>query len=246
MRLKTSSSSVATLVGLVGTGLIGMFPDAKWIGGCVIVAGILIFLYDLHIDNGQIETGSPKLAGARFVQVWPQILKIAVIGALVIGLGWLLWLSIFRGSILSVVGLDTSPDATGSVVLIEPPRSVLFNPDGSKRIFIPVSPNEIKANFDGRTNVQANALNAPYLGKWTAITGKIGNIYSNSDGATMVDFGSVEAIGSGAMMVQANFESSWHDQLSVLKKGQKISIACKIDDIEELGMALSACELINP
>jgi hypothetical protein len=91
MQLKTTSTAVSALAGGVGGGLIGMFPDQRWIGACVILASAIIFLWDVHFADGKFEHGSPQTVGARLVLMGPQILMTAGLAALLTGGGWFLY-----------------------------------------------------------------------------------------------------------------------------------------------------------
>ena len=57
MRLRTSSGSFSGGLGIVGTGVALMFPDAKWLGALLVIAGTLIFVFDVHFERGKLEIG---------------------------------------------------------------------------------------------------------------------------------------------------------------------------------------------
>jgi hypothetical protein len=88
VRIKTTSTAVSALAGGVGAGLIDMFPHEGWIGACAILASVLIFLFDVHIEGGRIESGSPETVGKRLFLMGPQILIIAGLAALITGASW--------------------------------------------------------------------------------------------------------------------------------------------------------------
>jgi hypothetical protein len=148
----------------------------------------------------------------------------------------------------------SSPDATapssrepssGRPVLLSTPQSLTLNADGSERVFVHVTPDEIKKNYEGHTEDQAKALNAPYLLKWMALSGIVQNSVTNRLG-TLVDFTSAETILSGAYSVQLSFGPEWKDKLNILKVGDVLDVVCRISDTTSIGMALDQCEAFEP
>ena len=132
----------------------------------------------------------------------------------------------------------------GVPILIPAPPSLWLNADGSKRIFVHASPNEIKENFKGHTHDEAKRLIAPYLLKWIALSGIVQDSVTGKDG-TLVDFASTEALFSGSALIQVNFDRSWKEQLSLIKKGDVINVVCRISDITEIAMALDSCQMFE-
>jgi hypothetical protein len=55
MRLSVTSGSFSSAFGLVGAGMLALFPDAHWIGWLLVTAGILVFLFDVRIDHGDVQ-----------------------------------------------------------------------------------------------------------------------------------------------------------------------------------------------
>jgi hypothetical protein len=128
-------------------------------------------------------------------------------------------------------------------VLIEPPKSALKNPDGSQRIFIRVLPHEMSAAFDGRTANQAMTLVAPYLLKWIAISAIVENARTYSDGTTIVHFVSVTNQTTVTLTI-AEFGEKWRDNLSIINKGDRLKVACRISRIEQSMINVDSCEII--
>lgn len=232
MRIRTTSTSVATLAALVGAGLMGMFPSQQWIGGLVVLAGVLIFIWDLHIDHGQFEAGSPKTVGVRLAHAWPQFWKAAVAGAIILGGGWLAWVYF---------------TSSATTIMPTPPEEARNNPDNSERIFVQVSPHDIAQEFQNRTTDQANALVSRYIGKWIAISGSVWDISPDKSGGVEIDLGGPNALAiiMSGVFLQLHFSPEWKDRISVLNKGSKINAVCQIDDIQQIGMALGSCELTS-
>jgi hypothetical protein len=145
-------------------------------------------------------------------------------------------------------GPSSSPlgaPSPGRPVLVKPPQSLALNADGTERIFVHSSPEEIHRNYEGHTEDQAKALNAPYFLKWMAISGIVQNAVTDARGV-FVDFTSTQTILSGAYSVQLNFGPSWKEKLSILKVGDALNAVCRISDIGSIGMALDQCEAFDP
>jgi hypothetical protein len=81
MQVKTTSGSGAAGLGVIGTGLALALPDAKWIGWLLVAMGLLVFLFDIRIERGQIRAG-----GSRLHQFGPWVL---IIGGPLLGAAWL-------------------------------------------------------------------------------------------------------------------------------------------------------------
>jgi hypothetical protein len=74
MHFKTTSGSGAGALGIIGTGLALALPDAKWIGWTLVGVGLLVFVFDVHIERGHIAVGSSVSLRERFQRMWPQYL----------------------------------------------------------------------------------------------------------------------------------------------------------------------------
>src|SRR3979409_226141 len=90
MHIKTTSGSGAGALGVIGTGLALALPDAKGIGWTLVVIGLLVFVFDVHMERGQIAAvGSPATLKQRFKRMWPQYLM------MVCGIGFFVGLVAF-------------------------------------------------------------------------------------------------------------------------------------------------------
>jgi hypothetical protein len=56
MQIKASSGSASGGLSLLGTGIAMLLPDAHWVGWLFILAGFLVFVFDIHIENSHIAT----------------------------------------------------------------------------------------------------------------------------------------------------------------------------------------------
>jgi hypothetical protein len=85
MAIRTESGSTSAAIGLIGAGLIVIFPDQKWIGWALVAGGFLVFLFDIRIDSWRIR------ARGRRLHTWgPWLL---IIGCPVAGAIWLYFAS---------------------------------------------------------------------------------------------------------------------------------------------------------
>jgi len=74
MQVKTTSGSGAAGLGIVGTGLALALPEVKWIGWLLVLAGLLVFAFDVRLERGQVAFGSPQSLWQRLKRMWPQYL----------------------------------------------------------------------------------------------------------------------------------------------------------------------------
>lgn len=167
------------------------------------------------------------------------------------GFRWRRLLSVFGAAVL-LLGISLAswylvPTAIGPAVsvIIDPPTVIKRNQDGTDRIFVERSPDEIRDNFDGHTTAQADSLVAPYLSKWLAFTGIISDIIPvTSTNYIMIVFGSGHQLMAGKMLVYAFFdEKKWHDRISILRRGDTINSACRILEILQTSLKVDQCEL---
>jgi hypothetical protein len=76
MQIKTTSGSGAAGLGIVGTGLALALPEVKWIGWLLVIAGLMVFLFDVRIERGHVAVGSPMSLRQRWKRMWPQYLMV--------------------------------------------------------------------------------------------------------------------------------------------------------------------------
>ena len=265
MQLKTTSGSAAAGLAVIGTGLALALPDAKWIGWLLVVMGLFVFAFDIRIERGHIAAGSPKSAGDRFKRMWPQYLMILSGCLFFVGFIGFLQLNVTTESqnrtstevpppiAPSVPPHPKSPPSPpsppdkGATTLIEPPPSMRRNSDGSERIFVQVSPSDLMGEFKTHTEEHAKEIVRRYLGKWMALKGTVYNVSTDNGGGVQVDVGGNDALSvitNGVL--QLHFALRFREKLLVLKRGQTINAVCRIDDIEEVGLALAQCEIVDP
>jgi hypothetical protein len=88
MQIRIGSGSFSTGLGVIGTGLAMAFPDQKWIGFVLIAIGLLIFLFDIRFEHGEMESGDRRL-GRLIHSADPKRRMIALLGMIIFGLGFI-------------------------------------------------------------------------------------------------------------------------------------------------------------
>jgi hypothetical protein len=144
-------------------------------------------------------------------------------------------------------------------------------PEPEERTIVDVTPEYLAGFFDGHTSIQAQKLadafrgprtatfphqheppqvrhvrpgkvveRGPLIGKWVKVSGPLGNVGS------FTTFSQVTFASTSNVMVYMLFRNRAfaEDTLSVLKKGDEITVLGKIDRIEPLDVQLDNCELV--
>lgn len=57
MRLKVSTGTASIGIGVLGAGVQIVAPDAKWFGWLLIIAGVLMFFFDVHVEGARVLVG---------------------------------------------------------------------------------------------------------------------------------------------------------------------------------------------
>jgi hypothetical protein len=91
MRINVTSGSLFNGLAIIGTGIAVMLPDQRWIGGLIILVGILAVVFDIKIERGQVEVGTPKSLGKRVREMARHVMTGVAILAVVIGTAWHFW-----------------------------------------------------------------------------------------------------------------------------------------------------------
>jgi hypothetical protein len=127
--------------------------------------------------------------------------------------------------------LPLTPElATISPIFIQPDRSVLLNPDRSKRIFVQVTPGDVNNRVVNKTQNQARTIEESYIGNWMAFTATVSDVSTESDGRTHVyAYGWKTASKYTDHNVMLVFDRNWKDKLRLLKKNELISVACRLN-----------------
>lgn len=110
MQVKTTSGSGAGALGIIGTGLALALPNAKWIGWTLVVIGFFVFVFDIHLERGQLTSvGSAATLKQRFKRMWPQYLMVVCGIGFFVGLVAFLQLNVNPSPISSKEELAPKP-----------------------------------------------------------------------------------------------------------------------------------------
>lgn len=110
----------------------------------------------------------------------------------------------------------------------------------SDRIFVSPAVTSVylqKFYLGKHTILEADALAAPFLGKWMMVTGTFRDVKSG-----WRDLQVYMRFLREPLLV---FEESWRERLNVLRKGDRITVCGKISSISMLGVTLKNCELLD-
>jgi hypothetical protein len=120
MRLNLTSGSLFNGLIAIGGGLTAMYPEAKWIGAGLVLAGILLLIFDVHFERGHIEIPDRKTFGERLKHMWPQY--IMAFGAVC----FLIGLVIFLQNNVEMPQTTLTNRPVGSPMLIPPIGSIKY------------------------------------------------------------------------------------------------------------------------
>jgi len=111
-----------------------------------------------------------------------------------------------------------------------------------KRTVVDVTPEYLVGFFHDHTSIQAQKLADAFIGKWMKVSGPIGNVGAFTT-FSQVTFSNRRQIDGIVYMFFRNREYV-EDRLSVLKKGDKITVLGQIDRID-YDVQLDNCELVD-
>ena len=239
MRLGIRRGSLSATLGLCGVGMNYLVPPpAKLVGVLFIVAGLLVFLFDVEIHDGHIK-----------VVTLQNGLKAALIGFVVIVLAgvscWYLWP--LGSSQIITTDHPSQYEATIPLLppanLMAPPRKPLPLTTGespSERVIVSETPSYLLRMYSNHTSLEADKLTAPYIGKWMRLSGVLRDVQSPTPAGIAVKFISIEKYQA---FIDTWFDDKWLDKLSVLRAGTKIVALCQIQEIQPKSMTFQHCEI---
>lgn len=150
----------------------------------------------------------------------------------------LLHLRPFRGppsppSALRLIGTPTSA-----------PAPTLL-PKGDRSTDLDRTPEDLWGLFDGLTDLQAASIIRPFLNQWLSVSGEVSSV-----GAWYDTFLGVDLVRGGiedGHIVHATFTDQRSvDRLSLVKRGDQMTVRGSISGIHRLALELYDCELVEP
>jgi hypothetical protein len=83
MQIKIAPGSAGTAIGIIGTGLAMLLPEQRWIGILLIGIGLLVFLFDIRVERGHVESGGHRLGKFLLLSLYDA--KYRAIALVVVG-----------------------------------------------------------------------------------------------------------------------------------------------------------------
>jgi hypothetical protein len=111
-----------------------------------------------------------------------------------------------------------------------------------ERSFVDVTPEDLRRVFEEYTEIQARTRVADVIGKWVKVSGPLGNVgdFTSFSQVTFAHRPSPSAI------VYMYFrKKKWFDRLSVLNRGDNITVVGRIREVRGGELHLDNCELID-
>jgi hypothetical protein len=106
-----------------------------------------------------------------------------------------------------------------------------------------MTPKELVGVYLGRTDVQGKVLAKTYQGKWLEVSGELadvaiyGTFPSKVAALTFREFNSPS--------VQLWFNRKWISRLSMLSKGDNLTVLGQVESVEQYTVRVGNCEIIN-
>ena len=113
--------------------------------------------------------------------------------------------------------------------------------DSAHRVFVSITPEQISEFYEGHTGIEGDRLLAPYIGKWTKVTGMVGDIMSVGGGPSILLTKTQDKPSLG--YASLNFNKDWEERIATLHKGQTVTAICMISGAFSFSASFSNCEL---
>jgi hypothetical protein len=125
------------------------------------------------------------------------------------------------------------------------PQSMRRNPNGTGRIFVRSTPNDILSQFEGRTDQQAQNIVAKFIDNWLALKVRVTDIleYQNIHGDRGVLLNLGDAFSKD--LIAATFSLKWKRQLLLLNKGDMVSIMRLIYDVDRIAIYMDKYQIVE-
>ncbi len=119
-----------------------------------------------------------------------------------------------------------------------------------ERVLLPkeVTPAYLIGLFQGLTDIQAQDVDAVYVGKWMTVTGALGNVHTGRETIAQVTFqkGSIFDPGHEYFDIYMYFKRpKWDERLSVLPRGAQVTVRGRLRDVNRVEVHLEECELVD-
>jgi len=131
--------------------------------------------------------------------------------------------------------LQTKTGKASKASSVHPPERMWVGPN--------VTPRYLQHLEDGRTTREAQKLEEDFVGKWMKLSGIVFDVkeYTSEPHVTKVD---LQQPGI-RWPVGLEFDEKWHGHIIALRIGDKINVLGQIEAVNQLGLQLHNCELIQ-
>jgi hypothetical protein len=129
------------------------------------------------------------------------------------------------------------PSLTASSSALLPASQV----EGRTIVGADITPKLLCGFFNQYMHVQAQKLVQPYIGMWMRVSGNLANVREINSSLVMVRFDAEE----GASTLLFFDKEKWFNRLSILVKGNKVTVIGKIEQVDSTTFQLSECELTS-
>lgn len=138
-------------------------------------------------------------------------------------------------------------ESSGIKLIYPPPLNARRNPDGSERAFVRILPEDIISVFKTHMTEQAKALVGQYREKWIAVSGVVYDvtITGQNDVTVVMGYTPLSIVVHGIHQMHFDPRAPGNKSIGLLARGNNLKAVCRIDDIQQSGIAFSRCEEIE-
>lgn len=210
------------------------------LGGLSLVGAILLWLgrgVTEHMFFGwMVHELNPSISA--IVEFGPPLF-LAVLGLFLL----------YRGS--SKTALVQPRQATGGTTSPATTPDVRTSKE-EERIFVgaSITPRYLLGFFEEHTGIQATQMTKPFVGKWMRLSGPLGEVLApRPEYGAQLTFQKNDPKGETDwfryVLIFMRFDPPWVDRLSILRRGDQLTVIGQIKTVEPLVLNLDHCELVD-
>jgi hypothetical protein len=159
------------------------------------------------------------------------------IGLTLLGIAYILGHAVYTTNHPNKTAVSASTD--GSPDQKDKSQPIQEKIPAEQQIFLPddITPEYLCGLYRDKTEMQGDALAAPYQGKWMKFSGSVQNVRQIEDKFVVMLW-----IIEGEIDGRCTFDKRWSDQVTVLKVGSSVKAIGKVRFINRHGMDFNDCE----
>jgi len=166
---------------------------------------------------------------------------LTVIGSSLLGIGLIVGALLLLGGILILDIIHGSGPFTRKTPGVTPSIPASLPRSEADRVVVRHSPEDILGLFKGLTDVQAQRLIEPYIGKWLEVLGDVADIQLSGN-AYLVGFS--YSHGTPYNVTMTFEKDKWGDRLPNLKPNDPIRVLGRIGGVSRVTIVLDHCDLL--